>query len=343
MEWAKPQYSKSKVSAAGAALITPFTTMPYGTALAIINNWRSSHSFPLNTFQNGLRRRGKEIYSSCLVAQRIKRLSSIGYKLYRFPTMTLSQMQDIGGCRAVLRNVSEVKRLCENYRESDIKHKLHTIDNYIDEPKESGYRGIHLIYLYYSDRNNIYNNLKIEMQIRSRFQHAWATAVETVGTFVQQALKSSQGEQDWLRFFSLMGTAVALREGTPPIPNTPTTKSALRRELIEQTEKLDVSDKLLGYGAALNVIQPDDIKENRFFLLELNPMERTVTVNGYKQRESKIAAVDYLETEQRIANIPGAEAVLVSVDSVNQLRRAYPNYFLDTGLFLRLLDEALKS
>jgi hypothetical protein len=41
----------------------------------------------------------------------------------------------------------------------------------------------------------IYNDLKIEMQLRSQYQHAWATAVETVGTFIGQALKSSIGPE----------------------------------------------------------------------------------------------------------------------------------------------------
>jgi len=62
------------------------------------------------------------------------------------------------------------------------------------------------------------------MQIRSQLQHAWATAVETVGTFLQQALKSSQGDEGWQRFFALMGNAMAMRERRPPVPNTPTGK-----------------------------------------------------------------------------------------------------------------------
>ena len=89
------------------------------------------------------------------------------------------------------------------------------IDDYISAPKASGYRGVHLMYRYKSDKKKtIYNDLKIEMQIRSRYQHAWATAVETVGIFVGQALKTSMGDDRWLRFFALMGSAIAIREKT---------------------------------------------------------------------------------------------------------------------------------
>jgi ppGpp synthetase/RelA/SpoT-type nucleotidyltranferase len=67
--------------------------------------------------------------------------------------MTLSQMQDIGGCRAIVATAVQVDQLCANYAESDIKHALHRDikhalhrkDNYIATPKDSGYRGVHLV------------------------------------------------------------------------------------------------------------------------------------------------------------------------------------------------------
>ena len=39
----------------------------------------------------------------------------------------------------------------------------------------------------------------------------------------------------------------------------------------------------------------------------------------------------------------GGEAVLVRVDSVDTLRRAYPNYFADAALFLAELKNALDA
>jgi ppGpp synthetase/RelA/SpoT-type nucleotidyltranferase len=167
------------------------------TALNVVNNWRSCHAFPLNTMQMGLRRIARQIDDSPLVAQRIKRLSSIELKLRRFPTMTMSQMQDLGGCRASVADLPRVLRLAEALRRSRVKHRLHTIDNYIERPQNSGYRGVHMIYRYYSDKSVTYNGQKIEIQLRSAIQHSWATAVETVGTFTRNALKSSIGPERW--------------------------------------------------------------------------------------------------------------------------------------------------
>ena len=55
----------------------------YRESLDIINNWRSSRNFPLNTFHIGLRRRAKAIDSGSITARRIKRMTSIEAKLAR--------------------------------------------------------------------------------------------------------------------------------------------------------------------------------------------------------------------------------------------------------------------
>lgn len=97
MEWVKPQYSRSQVDLAGKALLAPIDDYDnYESALSIVSNWRSAHSRPLYTFRFGLRRYAEQIDPDVLVAQRIKRLSSISLKMQIRPSMRLSQMQDIG-------------------------------------------------------------------------------------------------------------------------------------------------------------------------------------------------------------------------------------------------------
>ena len=233
------------------------------------------------------------------------------------------------------------RSLSLTYQTSRIKHHLVDSDDYIQNPKRSGYRGIHLIYTYHSDRKETYNGLKIEIQIRSTLQHAWATAVETVGTFIRQALKSSQGERHWLRFFALMGTAIALWEGTPPVPDTPTTKTALRKELLNYATRLDVEAKLEAYREALNVIEDADIQDSHYFLVILDPAGKRTKIYGYGIGDFEDASNEYLQIEQRMRQ-SGGDAVLVSVDSLASLYRAYPNYFLDTRSFLESVRRALE-
>jgi len=309
-------------------------------ALAVINNWRSSHSYPLNALQVSLRKLAPKIDGDPTVAQRIKRLPSIRHKLERFGGMRLSQMQDIGGCRAVLSSVEAVDELVAYYKtKSRAKHTLIGEDPYILEPKSSGYRGVHLIYSY-SGRSE-WNGLKVEIQLRSRLQHAWATAVETVGTFTRQALKSSLGEADWLEFFTLMSSALARREGTPLVPNTPEDAETLTQELRRYTRKLKVIDRLQAYGQTLQHVERtlEGVKGGHTFLLELDVETQRLTVWDF---DNTVQAVEQYEAVERaIEDQPNKDAVLVSVESLATLRRAYPNYFLDTTAFVESVREAI--
>jgi putative GTP pyrophosphokinase len=123
----------------------------------------------------------------------MKRAPSIVSKLQRFDGMNLARMQDIGGLRAVLGSVSRVRKLEAMYRNSKFRHVL----VYIAHPKSDGYRGIHLIYRYSNSLAPAYDGLSLELQVRTRLQHAWATAVETMGTFLalpDQPLLREQNE-----------------------------------------------------------------------------------------------------------------------------------------------------
>jgi len=64
-------------------------------------------------------------------------------------------------------------------------------------------------------------------------------------------------------------------------------------------------------------------------------------VTGYAAKDLKEASDRYAEAEKNAARKQGADSVLVSVEKVNNLSRAYPNYFADTRMFLQLMGQAL--
>jgi len=145
----KPLYSKKQVARAGEILRDSSSSIPdKNLANKILSNWRAIHSYPINTFQATLRDKLRNIDSNALVAQRLKRAPSIISKLKRFEGMKLSRMQDIGGLRAVVKDLEKVHALRDNYKSSRFSHDLVGEKNYIESPKETGYRGIHLIYRY---------------------------------------------------------------------------------------------------------------------------------------------------------------------------------------------------
>ena len=115
-------------------------------------------------------------------------------------------------------------------------------------------------------------------------------------------------------------------------------------ELRTYADRLNASNTLHTFGEALNTLeQPSAVTQTaHFFLLQLDPTARSSSVTGFRFGESARAANEYLKVERDIeAARSNAIAVLVSVDNVAALRRAYPNYFLDTRVFAGLLDEAL--
>jgi len=268
MNWTTLDYSKGQVDAAGRLLASGLgTPEEIDVALDVLNNWRAVHSFPLNTIQMGLRTRARRIYEHALVAQRLKRVPSIVLKLRRFSSMNLSRMQDIGGCRAILESVNQVRKVRAAYARSEQQHEFVSEKDYISEPKASGYRGIHLVYRYHSERNPDYNGRAIEIQLRTRLQHAWATAVETVGTFLQQSLKSSEGSEKWLRFFALTGSAFALTERTQAVPETPGDPQELIESVRILEAELDVRNRLGAYGEALKIAEDTQMAKAYYFLL----------------------------------------------------------------------------
>lgn len=343
MSWAVLEHTKKQVDRAGQLLSSPNDTDAddFMEALKVVSNWRAAHAFPLNTFQVGLRKRAQKVFARAFVAQRLKRLPTMIDKLRRMPQTPLSRFQDIGGCRAVVRSMGQLIVLRDVYRRSRMKHLFVRERDYVTSPRESGYRCIHLVYKFVGRDGDGYDGLQIEIQLRTHIQHAWATSVETVGTLIDQSLKSSEGSKDWLRFFSLVGSAFAFVERTPPVPGTPNSPKDLYDEIRRLQEKLEVQKTLDTYRHALKATEQQGIRDASFFLLSLDPLGQQLQVSAYRADQFQAATDAYAQEEGKVSNTPGSQVVLVGAHSLASLRKAYPNYFLDTELFIRQFDAAM--
>ena len=341
MGWSARTTSLNKINAAGKAFVSEWSsTEDLEKAIHIIHEWRAAHGFPLNTMQMRLRNKVKEVdRRKPFVSQRIKRLPAIKNKLKRFDTMRLSVMQDIGGCRAVVASNRQVTQLRMLYKSGRIRHKLEREKDYISEPKKDGYRSIHLVYRYHSDQSPQYNGQRIEIQLRSRLQHAWATAVETVDSFTHQGLKISSGEEEFERFFALMGSWIALREGTPVVPNTPETHRELIPELRYLSTKLNVVDRMGAFTASARYLDRKNANaEHHIIILDVD--KSLIQITSFRRIEDALPKYTYLEDRYR--DNRSIDVLLASVHNA-KLRRAYPNYFADTKIFLNELERALNS
>ena len=226
-----------------------------------------------------------------------------------------------------------------NYRNSRFKHELISSKDYINQPKSSGYRSVHLIYRYSNEQAPSYDGLLLELQIRTKLQHAWATAVETMGIFLDKALKSSEGPQSWLDFFSLTGSAFAHIEKTSPVPGYEAlSKEDTLAKTMQTARSLDVKNRLNAFSIAANHIHQDK-GGGSYHLVILDTEKKLVRVRSYGRSSLNSASEEYGKIEKQIKDGEPLQAVLVSAGSLENLRRAYPNYFLDTREFVRYLDE----
>ncbi|MDP2586649.1 MAG: RelA/SpoT domain-containing protein [Candidatus Komeilibacteria bacterium] len=347
MKWTKLKYSNSQINKVGDKLISSTSTsQSLDDAMVILNNWRSAHSFPLHTFAVRLKRVSKQVDSSAFTVRRLKRVTSILKKLKRDQTskMKMSRMQDVGGCRAVLSSIRKVNQLVlDEYEKSGLRHKLVNKKDYIANPKLDGYRSIHLVYKYFSDKNKKYNGLLIEIQFRTNLQHYWATAVETVDHFTRQAIKSNEGEKDWKDFFKLVSSAFANIENKPIVPNTPNDRIELRSQIQNLAKKLKVVKKMNEWAKIHRIIEDfEKVSKNKFdlYLLNLNLTTKELKISAFKKSEEELANLDYSRLEESmLKNNEDRDIVLVSADTVKELRKAYPNYFLDAKEFINTLNK----
>jgi len=73
----------------------------------------------------------------------------------------------------------------------------------------------------------------------------------------------------------------------------------------------------------------------------LDSQKRQIMVQGFSKNLLAQAQQQYLEVEAANVDKPWMQTVLVSVDSVAALRRAYPNYYLDAVAFSQAVERAI--
>ena len=330
--WAVPEYSKRQINNAGKTITNPnASSEEREEALKILNNWRAAHAYPLQIICDLLRKHIK----NANVVQRLKRLESITDKIKRFPDMQLYKMQDLGGCRVIVESIPEVYKAIEQYKTLNTTHNLKYPKDYIQDPKDSGYRCYHMIYKYHSDKNETYNkNILIEIQFRTKLQHIWATAIEMMDLVKKSNLKAGQGDKNISRFFTLVSSLFAIEENTPVCPNTSNDENELLKEINELNQKHHIIDTLNALSISVNIRNKSGNDE--YYVFDMNYKEKYVDIYGYPKNQFHIAnsVCEYLENKDINHNV-----VLVSAESIDQLKSAYPNYFADIRKFISILNK----
>jgi putative GTP pyrophosphokinase len=338
----KPPHSKGKLNRAGVALAAVEHASPeYKEALNTVNEWRTCHAYPLNTFNSTLRHKVRK-YNGALVAQRLKRLPTIIDKLKRYPDMNLAQMQDIGGIRAVVNTIGEAIQLRAEYTEPGrFTHILKREHDYIQCPKPDGYRGIHLVFEYNNtlSRNGLaqdYKGLLVEMQLRTHLQHTWATAVETIGTLLGESFKTGTGSADWKEFLALVSSAFAIAENSQTVVrHSNLSPNEIYKSIKHLEAKLSVIEHIHGFAAAAKHIN-NDKGAGYYNIIVLDIANRKLSIYAFGEHQLELATTTYAELEAK--STANTDQVLVRAGDLKSLKNAYPNYFLDMRDFAEKLS-----
>ncbi len=298
---------------------------------------------PLRDIRTIVDRRLKKLDIDCIVGQRLKRMTSIIGKIVRFPNMAISKMQDVGGIRIIVPKISDVQRVHDALKNKSKHEVVVPPKDYIDIPKPDGYRSLHQVFKYQNDQNEDINNMRIEIQIRTRLQHAWATSVETLGVIDKVSYKSGDGEEENRKFFKIASALFSLKECCSVLKEYENyTKDDLIKELKQINQKQQILTKLKG----LSKLKPSSSLTSSsavFFVLVLsadNQKDFSIKVIPFDDEEQ--ATIHYNTLEKKTRNDSVTSVVLVRSKNLKELKKAYPNYFLDTHNFVKIIEDLIK-
>ena len=164
------EHSKSRIDRAGAELREWLTAdadqdSPED-ALAVIESFRRAHRDAMMEVADQPASLAGRNDDQASVTFRLKRSRQIAVKLLFKPSMRLSQLNDIAGCRVVapLETLTRVQHGIEQAMD------VVDVDDYRDQPQPTGYRAVHVIVRV--------RGMRVEVQLRTPLENAWAGWIE---------------------------------------------------------------------------------------------------------------------------------------------------------------------
>ena len=326
--------------------------------LGIVQEWRGKHLAPMIQLKDFVIQETEKLQiKPVFVSARLKMITTIIDKIKTGRHKKLSTMQDLGGVRIVFDNHKDLYTYYNEILKSKAFKILRTKD-YIKEPKETGYRGIHIVY--------DIDGYNIELQLRTEGQHIWASTVETVGWYFAQDFKSGEGDSEHLEFFKESSVLFSDKNTTLSLDDIDDINFLLKMALYENNyqnvceydgitfDNIDCTqyvlyneDKELTEGQMLDDKHHRNYKSNYFCIDGTRQAEYTLSpfliqnIYNFNNKKDDLSECNKLYAKLENRNYTDSQktkTLLVWVSDTSKLEDAYPCFFSQTKQFTDYLE-----
>lgn len=318
------------------------------------DNFREAHNIIIKLFTIELKK--VNFSNQHLTASRNKRIETIISKLRRPEKPKLDRIHDIAGTRIIFENIKSLEDyidILENTELVNFKEKINEDKNrynYIKNPKSDGYRSIHKVFYYssnipYSTLNEKSFNLenkKIELQLRTRLQHIWATTVEIYDIINKSNIKTGTHNKLETKEGLFFKKCSLVFEG---IESNDVEKIKINiNEIFRDKDLVEIYNRLKGIKNIKNIQLPKTLGSDEVFILitDLNKGKTTFFTTEPIEKNDKqdtfLINASYRRLEEK--NTKGEYILLLlTLGDIKKLKNVYPNYFLNTNKFISILKK----
>ena len=247
------------------------------------------------------------------------------------------------------KNIDELVKFRDAYHSARFEHKLLSDDDrydYIVRPKSDGYRGIHDVYEYCARdlKGSPWNKLRIELQYRTIYQHAWATAVEVAGLLTGNDHKFGRAAVEYSEFFCLASELISRTFEARTSCRVEFTLLELAQRLREVDLKIEILNLFRQYNSVAQNIRAID--KNAILIFNKRPtanQERTKVLR-FSSFSEAVRKLEKLEEANLVEGEPYDVVLVRSIGGPGQgsIQSAFRNYFADTRDFVSYIDQAMK-
>ena len=273
-------------------------------------DWRLTFAEPMRQLYCTLNTQYPTYKSSC----RIKRMESI----FRKVNYKLTSMHDIAGVRVVTNNLNELcslKEECEKLKSpQENTYKIVSsslFHDYSTKPR-NGYRSVHFdVQLRDDVTGRCYH---VELQLRTKLQHAWAQAVEAIDSIESTDVKHNPDKD---KFWILLSALIAYKEGDGTLIPEGKSYKDLEKELININDRRQYLEKLRLFSHETLIENPSSLQRGwNLIIHDLGEQEgRVVSFNN----------LDDLKREYIKEGMP--DYPIVYTDDPDNLPSSYSAYY----------------